>query len=167
MKEMTTPKEAAILALLKEADKLGYEVEWVAGDNGSFQYWKHLIKIGKNHSLDDRIIVLSHEIGHGQDYRDNPPGAQELILMTCFSKEWQVSEHYYKRERRAWDYATLLLKELEVWETIRFSFGAYKKSALSAYYQRHIRAKEEGKDKPEKLLFDKVYYELTDTSREG
>ncbi len=140
--------EYALNSLIKLSKRGGYVVKWIPGRGGNFSYWNKLIEVGQDLNSIEKIIVLSHEFGHALEWAANFPGTEEIILMVKFLKIYRVSEQYLRREEKAWEFAELTLKNLQIFDTIEDNFNIFKSECLQAYNEKHQEAKGLGKDKP-------------------
>lgn len=161
----TTLIQSALSRLLRIAENSGYLVNWVAGKNGRYYHWLHLIELGQNLPLPQQLIVLAHELGHARDYILNFPPPDELLLLSHFWENYRLSDFYYGRELQAWCHAKEILQDLETWPFVEDDFEAFKNQSMESHYRSLVQAKAKGQDKPNEDEYFEVWSDMVERMR--
>lgn len=142
-----------IRSLIKLARLANYEIVWVPGHNGGCLFWANRIEIGLELPNTEKLIVLSHEIGHVFDYTENFPKLEEMVTIMEFWNNYSHGEMYFQREKRAWDFGKYLLEYVGVWTTVKNRYAQHRRSSLKAYRRRLETAQRAGTHTPDKASY--------------
>lgn len=129
-------------ALVSFAKKLNYKVLSVPGSSGghaSDGVKVFEIHVGRNQSLEDKVITLAHEIGHALDYAHSPIGIAEKARRLLGTVDLLA----VSREVAAWGYGRELLVDMDCYRFVIDRFHEMRNYGLSTY-----NSALEKKDKP-------------------
>lgn len=114
------------------AKNLGYVYKDVSGNSGfhktnTVNFFE--IHIGRDQSLEDRVITFAHELGHALDIIHNP--------MTMDEKSgWAVQgicPELLTREASAWKYGWKLLQDMRCASYVKERFDVMEADGLLSY----------------------------------
>jgi len=123
---------ATYRALTVFVTSLSYDVESMPGNGGvhiSDGSTLFKIRIGKNQTLEDKVICFSHEIGHALDLTHKPFSAEEKTSHL----QSLVTSSRYMREVIAWDKAYNLLQDMGCLSRVVERFNVLKMEGLTSY----------------------------------
>lgn len=111
--------------------KLGYIYKDVPGSSGAHKTNTvdlFEIHVGKNQSLEDRVITFSHEIGHALDLAHDPMSIPE-------KSEWNkgMNSTILVRELAAWRYGWRLLQDMNCGRYVRDRFTLLEAAGIASY----------------------------------
>lgn len=112
--------------------RLGYRYESVPGSSGEHHTninSANKITIGKDNSLENRVIIFSHELGHALDFVHTPVTIEE----STDSMNNKITSGRVVREVSAWEYGEQLLKDMNCYKYVQGRFVERKQSALLGY----------------------------------
>ncbi len=111
--------------------KLGYTYKSIPGNSGyhrtnTVNFFE--IQIGKNQSLEDRVITFAHEIGHALDLAHTPMSIPE-------KSQWNrgMSQAILNREIAAWKHGWQLLQDMRCGHYVRERFGVLEADGIHSY----------------------------------
>lgn len=118
--------------------RLGYTYVTPKGANGHHRTDGDAIKeiiVGRDQSLEDRVIILAHELGHAMDFTHNP-----MTLQECMDNmDGTITASRVAREVIAWEYGKTLLTDMKCFHYVQERFIEYKRIALGGYRKARVR----------------------------
>jgi hypothetical protein len=119
-------------ALIRFAGSINYKLVKVPGAGGAhasngFDFFE--IHVGKNQSLEDRIITFAHELGHALDYVHSPIGFEERTKRMADVVDLQA----VSREVAAWGYGQKILTDMNCYRFVVDRFEVMRNHGLGTY----------------------------------
>jgi hypothetical protein len=129
-------------AMAVYAKRLGYRYVITRGGSGHHRTDGYNVKeivVGKDQSLEDRVITFAHELGHALDFAHEPMTVQEGHDVS----NNVVSSERLMRESIAWDYGKTLLLDMKCYRYTEERFIEYRRTALAGYQAAMLKVKTE------------------------
>ena len=112
-------------------NKLGYTYKSIPGSSGTHKTNTidlFEIQVGKNQSLEDRVITFAHEIGHALDLAHQPMSIPE-------KSAWRrgISQAVLIREVAAWRHGWQLLQDMNCGRYVKERFELMEYEGIDSY----------------------------------
>jgi len=121
------------------AKRLGYVYTIAKGSGGEHRtdgFGSKEIVVGKDQSLEVRVITFAHELGHALDFSHEPMSLQEGLN----NRAGIITATRVGREEKAWDYGEKLLIDMKCMRHVHERFVEYRISALDGYRRVQVQA---------------------------